>query len=80
MKVIRLKYVDYKGLKTMCYACGLPGDRCQDYRTTGARCRRENYVVAGVAYFWKQWDSLYHSVVAEGLGRVFEDFESFRSE
>jgi hypothetical protein len=77
MRAIRVKYVDYGGLKTTCYSCGLPGDRCQDYRTAGARCRRENYVVAAVSYFWKQRDSRYYSVVQTVLGRVFDNFELF---
>ena len=72
---IRMKYVDYNGLKTVCWTCGLPGDRCPEYTNAMQRCSRQDIVLPVVLYFWQQVDSGYHGVVVRVLGRSFKDLE-----
>jgi hypothetical protein len=70
---IRREYIDYRGLKTSCWSCGLPGDKCDGYVSTVDKCKRQDCVLPVVLYFWRQEDSVYHGVVRRALSRVFID-------
>jgi hypothetical protein len=72
---IRMKFLDYKGLKTVCWTCGLPGDRCPEYADATRRCSGQDIVIPVVLYFWQQADSPYHELVGRALGRSFKDLE-----
>jgi superfamily II DNA helicase RecQ len=72
-------YVDYSGLKTTCWSCGVPGDKCGAY-SNKMRCGRVDGVLPVVLYFWKEEDSEYHGVVGKILGRVFEDLRQVGKE
>jgi superfamily II DNA helicase RecQ len=73
---IRRKFVDYNGLKVVCWTCGLPGDRCPEYANAIQRCSGQDIVLPVVLYFWQQGDSAYHGLVGRALGRSFKDLES----
>ena len=77
---IRRKYFDYNGLKTVCWTCGLPGDRCPDYSNAVQRCSGQDIVLPVVLYFWQQADSPYHELVGRALGRSFKELELLGSE
>jgi superfamily II DNA helicase RecQ len=64
----RDSYVDYKGLRTTCWTCGVPGDRCGAY-SDKRRCSRVDAVLPVVLYYWKEEDSEHHAVVERVLGR-----------
>jgi len=77
---IRREYIDYRGLKTSCWSCGLPGDKCDGYVSTLDKCKRQDCVLPVVLYFWRQEDSVYHGVVRRSLSRVFGELGELGSE
>jgi Helicase conserved C-terminal domain len=77
---IRMKYVNYSRLKTVCWNCGFPGDRCPEYADATRRCSGQDLVLPVVLYFWQQEDSVYHQAVRKALGRSFKDLETLGQE
>jgi superfamily II DNA helicase RecQ len=72
-------YVDYKGLRTTCWTCGVPGDKCAAY-SEKRRCLRVDAVLPVVLYYWKEEDSEYNSVVRRVLGRGFAGLKEVGNE
>jgi hypothetical protein len=72
-------YVDYKCLRTTCWTCGVPGDKCDAY-SNKRRCLRVDAVLPVVLYYWKEEDSEYNSIVREVLGRGFAGLKEIGKE
>jgi superfamily II DNA helicase RecQ len=80
MGSLRREYLDYSSLKTTCWTCGLPGDRCEAYSNRRGRCGSHNCILPVVLYFWMQYDSEYNRVVRGVLGREIGDLKELGME
>jgi hypothetical protein len=80
MGAIRMKYANYNGLKTVCWTCGIPGDRRPEYSDAVKKCSGRDIVLPVVLYFWQQMGSLYHMLVRKALKRSLNDLTTLGKE